>query len=76
MPRADAEQARYHPPARFQLLALWCLVQDAAEGKPGARQALDQIRDAYARHGAVGEALDAMEQPAHASELQALLGID
>lgn len=31
-PRWVAEQARTHPPTRFQLLTIWCDVQDAADG--------------------------------------------
>ena len=77
-PREDAEQARYHPPARMALLQLWCRVQDAAEGDPQAREAVDRVRIAFAnrREQKVGEALSALEQPAQPSELQELMGLD
>jgi hypothetical protein len=77
-PREDAEQARYHPPARFALLSLWCRVQDAAEGDRAAREAIDRVRVAFANRqvGKVGEALAALEQPAQPAELQSLMGLD
>jgi hypothetical protein len=77
-PRDIAEQARVYPPARLALLQLWCRVQDAAEGLPGAREAVDRCRVAFASaaRGEPGEALSAREQPAHAGELQSLMGLD
>lgn len=77
-PRQDAEQARYHPPARLALLQLWCRVQDAAEGDRDAVEALDRVRVAFASRQAqhVGEALTATEQPANPAELQTLMGLD
>jgi hypothetical protein len=77
-PREDAEQVRYHPPARFAMLSLWCAVQDAADGDGAARQAVDRCRVAFASRqaGAVGEALAAFEQPANPTELQSLMGLD
>ena len=77
-PREDAEQARYHPPARYALLMLWCRVQDAAEGDHQAQEAVDRCRVAFTNRqaNAVGEALAAVEQPANPGELQALMGLD
>ena len=77
-PREDAEQARVHPPARLALLQLWCRVQDAAEGDPAAREAVDRCRVAFAnrREQKIGEALAAVEQPADPAELRALMGLD
>jgi hypothetical protein len=77
-PRDIAEQARVYPPARYALLQLWCRVQDAAEGDRSAREAVDRCRVAF-RSAALnrpGEALSALEQPAHARELQSLMGLD
>jgi hypothetical protein len=77
-PREDAEQARTWPPARLALLQLFCRVQDAAHGDVEAREALDRVRVAFANRRAqrVGESLAAVEQPADASELQSLMGLD
>jgi hypothetical protein len=74
--RDIAEQARTYPPARLALLQLWCRVQDAAAGDPTARDAVDRCRIAFANAGHVGEAFDALEQPAQAGELQTLMGLD
>jgi len=71
-----AEQCRYHPPARFALAAVWCMVQDAAEGDPHARQAVERIRQGFQGAADVGEALSAAEQPADPNELQKLMGLD
>lgn len=78
MPREDAEQCRYHPPARYALLQLWCTVQDAAEGDPRAQEAIDRVRVAFANRAGqrVGEALAAFEQPAQPAELRSLMGLD
>jgi len=77
-PRDHAEQARTYPPARLALLQLWCRVQEAAEGDPAAREAVDRCRVAFASaaSGHVGEALSALEQPAQPGELQSLMGLD
>jgi hypothetical protein len=77
-PRDIAEQARTYPPARLALLQLWCRVQDAAEGAPGARDAVDRCRTAFrsSAAGSVGEALSAFEQPAQPGELRSLMGMD
>ena len=77
-PRDIAEQARTWPPARLALLQLWCRVQDAAEGLPGAREAVDRCRVAFrsSAAGTVGEALSALEQPAQPGELRSLMGMD
>jgi hypothetical protein len=77
-PREHAEQARTYPPARLALLQLWCRVQEAAEGDPAAREAVDRCRVAFqsAAAGTVGEALSAFEQPAQPSELRSLMGMD
>lgn len=77
-PREDAEQARVHPPARAALLSLWCAVQDAADGDPAARQAVDRCRVAFENRQKerVAEALSAYEQPANPAELQSLMGLD
>jgi hypothetical protein len=77
-PREDAEQARTWPPARLALLQLFCRVQDAAQGDVEAREVLDRVRVAFANRRAqrVGESLAAVEQPADASELQSLMGLD
>jgi len=77
-PREHAEQARVYPPARLALLQLWCRVQEAAEGDPRAREAVDRCRVAFATaaRGDVGEALSAFEQLARPGELHALMGLD
>jgi hypothetical protein len=77
-PREHAEQARIYPPARLALLQLWCRVQEAAEGDPAAREAIDRCRVAFAASsaGVVGEALSAYEQPAQPGELRSLMGMD
>ena len=77
-PREVAEQARTWPPARLALLQLWCRVQDAAEGLPGAREAVDRCRVAFrsSAAGTVGEALSAFEQPTQPGELRSLMGMD
>lgn len=78
MPRGLAEQARTHPPARFHLLTLWCLVQDAAEGDAAALEALDRerVKLANVQAGRPGEIWAAYEQPADPAELQRLAGLD
>lgn len=73
MPREVAEQARVYPPARYDLLVIWTLVQDAAEGDKKAKAALDRMRYAWKHGQDVTEILDAMEQPAQGSELKELV---
>lgn len=71
-----AEQCRYHPPARFALALVWCVVQDAAAGDPRAAAALDRIRTAFHNSGSIGEMLAATEQPANPVEMQSEMGLD
>jgi hypothetical protein len=75
-PPVMAEQCRYHPPARFQLAVVWCMVQDAAEGDPAALAAVERIRQGFRGSGHVGEILSALEQPANPAELQHEMGLD
>lgn len=59
MPRFAADEVRTHPTARFQAVAVWCLVQDAAEGKHvthpqtgesiPAKELVDGMREAWAQ---------------------------
>ena len=76
-PRETAEEVRTHPPARYAGLTIWCMVQDAAEGDPTAKQIVDRYRDIFQRapRNHVGEMHAAVEQPAHSSELSAELGM-
>src|SRR5215469_14265396 len=76
MPRAHAEEGRVNPYVRYQLAVLWCHVQDAAEGNLEAKRILDRVRVGFANAGAVSESFSAIEQPADASELESLLGLD
>lgn len=76
MPRVMAEQARVHPPARFNLVLLWTIVQDANEGDPKAKNALDRIRHAFDHAAEVSESLGATEQENDPRELQSMLGAD
>lgn len=56
-PRWFAEQVRVHPVVRFQAVAVWCLVQDAREGRHvvnaltgevrSARELVDAMREQY-----------------------------
>jgi hypothetical protein len=56
-PKAMAEQLVKHPAGRFQLVATWCLVKDAEEGRSvvhggtgetiSARELVDAIREQY-----------------------------
>lgn len=56
-PKAIAEQLVKHPAGRFQLVATWCLVKDAEEGRSvvhggtgetiSARELVDGIREQY-----------------------------
>jgi hypothetical protein len=77
-PRHIAEQVRHHPARRYEMLELWCDVQDAAEGHRAARERVDRKRVAFATsaRGDVGEAFAAYEQPADPAELQSLMGLD
>lgn len=47
-PKAIAEQLVKHPAGRFQLVAVWCLVKDAEEGR-------------HVTHGGTGETISARE---------------
>lgn len=47
-PQWSAEQIRYHPPARYNAVCAWMLVQDAAEGDPEAKEKVDYIRWSFA----------------------------
>lgn len=44
MPRVMAEQARWHPPARYHLFVIYSAVQLAAEGDKDAKEILDRQR--------------------------------
>lgn len=76
-PRDVAEEVRTHPPARYAGLLVWTMVQHAAAGDPRAKACVDRYREIFARQarGAVAEMLGALEQPAHASELQTEMGL-
>lgn len=59
MKRVYAEQCRTHPQARFNLLQVWCDVQDAAEGDGAAKERIDYYRWAWERDGQLGEEIAA-----------------
>ena len=78
MPRADAEQARYHAGVRFQLAALFDVGLRAAEGERGAREVIDRVRTGLLSRAReeVTEALRAYEQPANSAETTRLMGLE
>ena len=78
MPREDAEQARFHAGARFQLAALFDVGRRAAEGERPAREVIDRVRVGLASRarGEITEALRAYEQPADAAETTRLMGLE
>lgn len=47
MPRWAAEQARTHGGCRYNLVKMWCIAQDAAEGDPTAKEQIDYFRHSF-----------------------------
>jgi len=47
MPRFAAEQARTHPGCRWNLVKIWCIAQDAAEGDGTAKEQIDYLRHSF-----------------------------
>lgn len=64
--RNEAEKVRHHPPARGAMLWLWFVAQEAADGDPAAREAVDRCRAALAtrQKETVGELPVPCEYPA------------
>lgn len=46
-PRVIAEQARTHPPARYLMFRVYCMVQLAAQGDKTAKEQVDYLRWAW-----------------------------
>ena len=47
MPRWAAEQARTHGGCRYNLVKMWCIAQEAAEGDGTAKEQIDYFRSSF-----------------------------